>query len=74
MEPIQSPKIAEWSTRGGRFWYRVWRNSDNSYRYSCDCGGGSLGVLLNDAEAIAEIERRVEKERAFDKIMFKRIL
>ncbi len=69
-----SPLIAEWRTRGGRFWYKVYRNADSSYRYACDNGGGCLGILANDSEAIAEIQRRCDDSAAFDKINFKRTL
>jgi hypothetical protein len=66
--------VAEWSTRGGRYWLRLYHDG-RGYGYDCDNGGGWYDTEpASDEEAIAMIEtRHIEPARRIDGINLRRI-
>lgn len=51
--------LARWQSRGGKTWICLYADADG-YGYTGNDCGGYLGVLPDDATAIAELQRRVE--------------
>lgn len=63
--------VARWETRGGKYWYELYKDR-LGYTYSGKGSGGNLGDV-SEAEAIAHIENYVDGARRIDGINMKRV-
>lgn len=55
---MDAQTIARWESKSGKWWAEL-RRDQYGYAYrGVDCGG-SLGILPSDADAVAELDRRV---------------
>jgi hypothetical protein len=55
--------IAEWKTRGGKYWICLYRDIINGHGwlYNEENGGGFMGGVDNDKEAIEKIANTIVK-------------
>lgn len=51
--------VAQWQSKGGRSWLKLFRDPQGFFSYRSENGGGSLG-RATDQSAIDEIQARIE--------------
>ena len=54
--------IAEWRSRGGKYWLALWRNANGTFSYVTENGGGYLGHVTQD-DALLRMSREIDSVR-----------
>ena len=64
--------VKRWQSKRGKYWIQLNEYDTGGFSYRTDNGGGNLGNI-NEADAIAQVEKRVNDLAKYDGINLKEV-